>query len=73
MPDQSAQMKEEPPINKTFGDMIAIAGGDPEQEAMIINALMLLCCERLCQSVGRGRCRDYLRSMDEFIRDAQAH
>jgi hypothetical protein len=71
MADHQRQMEEEPPINKAFEDIVAIAGGDPEHEAMIINAVMLLCCEQLCRSIGRGRCRDYLHSMDDFVRDAQ--
>lgn len=71
MPDQSHQMEEEPPVNRAFEDMLATAGGDPEQEAMLINAVILLCCERLCQNLGRGACRDHLRFMDEFVRNAQ--
>lgn len=70
-PNQSSQMQEEPPINKAYEDLLAIAGGDPAQEAMIINAIMMLCCESLCRGLGRGQCRDYLRSLDNFVRDAQ--
>lgn len=36
MPDQSHQMEEEPPVNRAFEDMLATAGGDPEQEAMLM-------------------------------------
>lgn len=71
MPDLSQQMEEEPPVNKAVDDVIAIAGGDPEQEAMILHAMMWICCERMAQVVGRGRCRDHLRSLDNFVRDAQ--
>jgi hypothetical protein len=71
MPSQSHQMQEEPPINKAFEDIVAIAGGDPEHEAALVSAVMLLCCEQLCRSVGRSRCRDNLHRLDGFVRDAQ--
>lgn len=71
MANSQHQMEEEPPVNKAVEDVIAIAGGDPEQEAMIIYATMTLCCERMAQAVGRGRCRDYIRALDGFVRDAQ--
>jgi hypothetical protein len=71
MADHQRQMEEEPPVNKAIEDVLAIAGGDPEQEAMIIHAVMWVCCERMAQAVGRGRCRDHLRSLDNFVRDAQ--
>jgi hypothetical protein len=64
-------MDEEPPINKAIGDAIAIAGGDPAQEEMIIRAMMSICCERMAQAVGRNRCREHLQSLDRFVRDAQ--
>ncbi len=70
-PDNSAQMDEEPPINKAIGDLIAIAGGDPEQEGHIIHAILLLCCENLSRTFGRRECRLRLQNLDRFIRDAQ--
>lgn len=69
-PDSSRQMDEEPPINKAIGDIIAIAGGDPQQEEMLLGATLTLCCEHLARSVGRARCRDRLQHLDRFIRDA---
>lgn len=71
MPDLSRQMEEEPPINKALGDILAIAGGDPEQEEMLLTAVMNLCCEHLARAVGRRRCRDRLQHLDRFVRDAQ--
>ena len=71
MPDLSRQMAEEPPMNKAIGDLLAMAGGDPEQEEMLLGAMMALCCEHLARAVGRGRCRDRLHQLDIFIRDAQ--
>ena len=71
MVDKNQQMQEEPPVNKAVEDVLAIAGGDPEQEAMIIHTMMWICCERLAQAVGRRRCRDQLHSLDTFVRDAQ--
>jgi len=70
-PDPSRQLDDEPPINKAVGDILAIAGGDPQQEALILGAMMAICCERLAAAVGRGRCRDRLRQLDGFIRDAR--
>lgn len=71
MPDQSHQMKDEPLVNKVVEDVLAIAGGDPQQEELVIHAMMLICCERLASGVGRGRCRDRLRHLDDFVRDAR--
>jgi hypothetical protein len=48
-----------------------LQGGDPEQEEMIIGAMMMICCERLAAAAGRGRCRDRLLALDAFVRDAQ--
>jgi hypothetical protein len=70
MPEFSRQIDEEPPINKAVEDVLAIAGGDPEQEGMVIYAMMNLCCERMAASLSRSKCRDMLHILDGFIRDA---
>lgn len=69
-PDASRQHAEEPVVNKALEDILAIAGGDAEQEALLLRAVMLLCCEKLARAVGRARCRDTLQGMDRFIREA---
>jgi hypothetical protein len=71
VPDFSRQVDEEPPINEAVKDVLAIAGGDPQQEALVLTAMMMVCCEHLAEAVGRGRCRDRLRRLDSFIRDAK--
>jgi hypothetical protein len=71
MPDPLHQMTEEPPMNKALEDMLALAGGDPGAESLILRSMMVLCCEYLSRLQGRGKCRDTLRDLDQFVRDAQ--
>jgi hypothetical protein len=70
-PDATVQINEEPPINKAIGDIVAIAGGDPEFEATVLVAAMVLCCEHLARAVGRSECRNRLQMLDRQMRDAQ--
>lgn len=70
MPDFNRQMEAEPPVNRAISDVLAIAGGDPQQEVILLSAMMTLCCEHLAQAAGRGICRDRLHALDSFVRDA---
>lgn len=62
---------EEPPINRAIEDVLAIAGGDESQEAMLMDTMLRICTEKLARAAGRGKCRETLRGLDAFVREAK--
>ena len=69
--DQDYFQDGEPPVNKALNDLLAIAGGEEEQEFQLAAMWVQMGAEALARAGGRGRAREVLQATDRFVRDAE--
>jgi hypothetical protein len=69
MPNPQSQMEDEPPINEAIENILAIAGGDEANEALLLRTIIVLSAERLARVSGRGESLRALRGLTGHIQN----